>query len=118
MALGRSSSEANSGDQYMFPRNAVRLVVCRGVAMVAIALFSLPARPQNGEVPPVAAESDVQLNARRVEHRGAVLHVIMPESVTSDMILLTVMLQNRGREVFQVGETGYLLDSKVSVISD
>jgi len=102
----------------MILRNGLGLLLCCSVAIVVLAFFSFPARSQSREDAPVSSESNIQWNARRVEHGGAVLHVLVPDSVSSDTIPLSVMLDNRGHEVFQVGETGYLLDCKVSVIGD
>ena len=98
-------------------RNAFGMLLC--AAVVVIAFLSSPARSQSRDDGSESAASNVQWHARRVEHRGAVLHVLVPETVVaSNAVPLNVMLKNGGKGTFQVGETGYLLDCKVSVVDD
>src|SRR5688572_6687059 len=104
----------------------LRNVVCCSIAVLVLTVFLLPAKSQNRDdgtpsnSPKTVAESDVQWNIMRVAHENARLHVLIPESVTSDKIPLTVIMQHRGsaKPDFQVGETGYLLDCKMTVIGD
>lgn len=58
----------------------------------------------------VSAESSIAWNARRIEHDGAILHVLIPASPATAAISLCVTLENRGRKEFECVESGYLLD--------
>ena len=54
-------------------------------------------------------------NGQTVEHNGLVLSVSIPATAAPGSVPLELTLVNRGRNVAQVGETGYTLDCKMTI---
>ena len=71
-----------------------------------------------GEEEPDRSGSETQWNARRVESDGAMLIVLVQNKSWGGSIPLTIVLTNRGNSSFRAGETGYLLDCKITIATE
>ena len=66
------------------------------------------------------ADDDAELTwiARRAEHEGAVLWVLMPEVVTPKSMPIRVIFANDSKLDCRLGETGYLVDCKINLVAE
>jgi len=90
------------------------------LCIVCLALVVLYRPCYGGDQPEIhhRLESNQPWNARRIEHDGLVLFVLVPATIRDGQIAVDVILVNRTQDDVFAGETGYFLDCRVELTTE